>query len=1006
MTFFHLFTVQEPSILISNCKISNNSQSGIELNDAIGPSKISHTAVKGNGVGLQVKNSRGRLHVVSSVFEANENDGVEMNTMKGPAEFESVNSSKNQASGIAINIGTFSFQMTESRTEDNSNQGLFITNQLNSTINISNTHFSRNKGGHGIYMRDFSEDCQIQLSNIWSLENGWHGAWFQSVTASSFEVTSSLLDRNSRSGMYLEKLTTERLNLKNVSTSKNYNYGLIIERGVTSAIIDSWYSIGNQYDGLNLKRQEGKVSVKHCVVHSNKKNGLLFTDGANARLQSVQLKNCHVSENSEYGFWFDINTAFSNYQDNYTITVSNSIISNNTLGGCRLSPMSCYWKVFSLHRRVELLFDGNVVRENQKFGLLVDGPEWYEAKAVLANNTFEENIGFAIKIAYKNFSYSVCKVFNSFPVRVQILANIFRKNKGEYTCLIDYNTLPTKRQVIINNNWFLKNQEIKSFSSSGIRTETQAVIAVTEGNITVEHNSFDNPLFPHDFAIFFKDKDRVILARENWWGTRDECKVKERIFDFEDRVELPRIQYYPFLLSRNSTSAYVHSGLRPSCFVRGNKVAGILDETVSIKNDFSPYQVIGDVIVQPRGVLTIEHGVTIEFPLKGLFLVHGQIIIRGSSKERVKFIPKTPSAEKLRLVEGPSPWEGKVEIWFNNTWLPVCMRSYQYEYKIACRQLGYEWMKSYHNNTNGKDNMFLHNFRCDADQSDNITDCNRKNWTSSSSCTANVLYVSCKTPYWAGIHLAVTSKKSFFSNVDIQYAGFAYREDLKIPGIAFRIDLSRHNISGVSVRNSAGIGFQMMYTDPFKTSHDIMNSTVTKTELDGIRLETSFVNLLRVNVINTKGYGFLYHFNWNSLNKHVLTIADETVKKIIQMCSENETFIDDSSLVYYLVVTARSSVACQRIITVSQNYTIGLQLIHHDVNSSAPFHIYSTRNKTSSKLWDIESIRWSNRPIWVTHNSSILLENSYHQNDYVSSIHLLLFLIKGGFYIQHLLTST
>ena len=1006
MTFFHLFTGQEPSILISNCKISNNSQSGIELNDAIGPSKISHTAVKGNGVGLQVKNSRGRLHVVSSVFEANENDGVEMNTMKGPAEFESVNSSKNQASGIAINIGTFSFQMTESRTEDNSNQGLFITNQLNSTINISNTHLSRNKGGHGIYMRDFSEDCQIQLSNIWSLENGWHGAWFQSVTASSFEVTSSLLDRNSRSGMYLEKLTTERLNLKNVSTSKNYNYGLIIERGVTSAIIDSWYSIGNQYDGLNLKRQEGKVSVKHCVVHSNKKNGLLFTDGANARLQSVQLKNCHVSENGEYGFWFDINTAFSNYQDNYTITVSNSIISNNTLGGCRLSPMSCYWKVFSLHRRVELLFDGNVVRENQKFGLLVDGPEWYEAKAVLANNTFEENIGFAIKIAYKNFSYSVCKVFNSFPVRVQILANIFRKNKGEYTCLIDYNTLPTKRQVIINNNWFLKNQEIKSFSSSGIRTETQAVIAVTEGNITVEHNSFDNPLFPHDFAIFFKDKDRVILARENWWGTRDECKVKERIFDFEDRVELPRIQYYPFLLSRNSTSAYVHSGLRPSCFVRGNKIAGILDETVSIKNDFSPYQVIGDVIVQPRGVLTIEHGVTIEFPLKGLFLVHGQIIIRGSSKERVKFIPKTPSAEKLRLVEGPSPWEGKVEIWFNNTWLPVCMRSYQYEYKIACRQLGYEWMKSYHNNTNGKDNMFLHNFRCDADQSDNITDCNRKNWTSSSSCTANVLYVSCKTPYWAGIHLAVTSKKSFLSNVDIQYAGFAYREDLKIPGIAFRIDLSRHNISGVSVRNSAGIGFQMMYTDPFKTSHDIMNSTVTKTELDGIRLETSFVNLMRVNVINTKGYGFLYHFNWNSLNKHVLTIADETVKKIIQMCSENETFIDDSSLVYYLVVTARSSVACQRIITVSQNYTIGLQLIHHDVNSSAPFHIYSTRNKTSSKLWDIESIRWSNRPIWVTHNSSILLENSYHQNDYVSSIHLLLFLIKGGFYIQHLLTST
>ncbi|XP_022804996.1 protein bark beetle-like isoform X1 [Stylophora pistillata] len=796
--------------------------------------------------------------------------------------------------------------------------------------------------------------------------------------------------------MYLEKVFSERLNLKNVSTSRNYKYGLVIEQGVTNAMIDSWYSIGNQNDGLNLKRQEGKLLVNHCVVHSNRQNGLLLTDGQFRRLQSLQLNNCQVSENSEYGVLFEINSAFSSYQDNYTITLSNSTISNNALGGFKLIPMFCYWKAYSLHRRVKLLFVGNVVTANQKFGLLVDGPEWYEAKAVLANNTFKENIGFAIKIGYKNFSNSLCKVFNSFPVRVQIVANIFTKNIGEYTCFIDYNALPAKRQVIINKNWFLENQGIKSFSNSYIRTKTQAVIAATEGNITVEHNSFDNPSFPHDFAFFFKDHSRVILARKNWWGTRDECKIKDRIFDFEDRVELPRIQYYPFLLFRNSSSAQVHSGVRPSCFVRGNKISGILDEAVNITRYFSPYQVIGDVIIQPEGVLTIEHGVTLEFPLKGLFLVHGQIIMRGSSKERVNFIPKTPSAQKLRLVEGPGPWEGKVEIWFNNTWLPVCMRTFRYEYKVVCRQLGYEWVKSYHNDSNGKDDMFLHNVRCDTDQTDNITDCNMKNWTSSLSCTTNVLHVSCKIPFWAGIHFAVTSKKSFFLNVDIQYAGFAYREDLGIPGIAFRVDLSRHIISRVSVSNSAGMGFQIMYPDPFDKSHGIVNSTISKTELDGIRLEAPFFSLLRVDVINTKGYGFLYHYNWNSLNAHVLTIADETAKKFIQTCTENETFIDDSSLVYYLAVTARSSVACQRTITVSQKYTIGVQLIHHDVNSSAPFYIYSGRNKSSSEVWDVQSIRWSNRPIWMTRNSSILLENSYGRNDYVSTIHLLLFLIKEG----------
>lgn len=94
----------------------------------------------------------------------------------------------------------------------------------------------------------------------------------------------------------------------------------------------------------------------------------------------------------------------------------NFIIFNNILGGCRLSLMFCYWKVFLFYRCVEFLFDGNVVRENYKFGLFVDGLEWYEVKVVLVNNIFEENIGFVIKIVYKNFFYLVCKVFNIFLV--------------------------------------------------------------------------------------------------------------------------------------------------------------------------------------------------------------------------------------------------------------------------------------------------------------------------------------------------------------------------------------------------------------------------------------------------------------------------------------------------------------------------------------------------------------------------------------------------------------
>ena len=252
----------------------------------------------------------------------------------------------------------------------------------------------------------------------------------------------------------------------------------------------------------------------------------------------------------------------------------------------------------------------------------------------------------------------------------------------------------------------------------------------------------------------------------------------------------------------------------------------------------------------------------------------------------------------------------------------------------------------------------------------------------------------CKIPYWAGVHIAVTSKESVLSNVEVRYAGFPYRDDLTIPGIAFRVDLPRHVISGVFVSNSAAIGFQFMYPDPLKDSNEIENSTIAETESDGVRLESPFIEFLSTNVVNTKGYGFSYRYNWNALNTHVVKMADATVKKFMDICTESETFISDSSVVYYLVLTLRSRAACKAIITVPPKYTIGLQLIYHNVYSIA-FHVYNGTNKTKGTLWDIHMLQWYSRPAWMTGNSSILLEKGYGYTDEDDTVHFLLFLIKS-----------
>ena len=995
---FYFYSGWPQSLLISNSIFSNNLKTGIAVYDLMGYLRISNmVAAKNGGVGLHVSGAHGRLHVLSSVLSDNQNRGGHFENMTGSVVLENVTSSKNRESGIEIESGSLYLSSTSSRMNENLHQGLYVSNLLESTIIISNTKFLRNRGGQGIYLKDIREDCQILLSDITSFENSQNGALLERVTANSLEITSSSFNGNWLNGVYVKRVFTDNLNLQKISTSYNFKTGVVVYQGSSSMNIESWSSIGNQNDGFSFRYQEGQLMLKDCYVYGNKWSGLWLVDSYEPRLQSAHLKNCSVSKNSHYGVLFDLRSVLRQGVDDYAVTVTNSTIANNAKGGCRFYPFGCirWWDSYIRHRRVHLSFTGNTVEGNQKFGLYIYGPETYELTAVLANNQIKNNSGYALKVT--SYYNKYCSVYYSFPVHVRVTSTTFIKNIGEYTALVDYDGLPTKQYIAFNNNSFLENRVIQSFSSSYVRTKTQAVLGVKEGTITVEHNSFVNPLFPHEMATLLKDHERVIQARENWWGSRDECIVEKRIFHLNDRIELAQIQYYPFLDSIYSNNVKVYNGTRRTCFLQGkNKLGGLLNQTVTLPKDSDTHQVIGDVIILPKGVLTIEENVTLEFPLKAVFIVFGQVIIKGTNSKRVRLIPKKPLKKEIRLVGSPDSWDGILQIWFNNRWLPVCLASHRYESTIACRQLGYEPL-SYSYRYSNNNETFLHNVRCNTRESASIMHCNRNNWIASSSCPSYVVYIRCKTPYWSGVHLTITPKKSEIRNVDIDYAGFAYRDDLSISGIALRVDLNKHNISGVLVNNSVGMGVQMMYPDPFRVSKDIMNSSITNTEGSGISLQSPFLSLATTNVVNTKGYGFHAPFyDWGPLNRHVVKTADKSVKKNINLCSKNATFIDNSSVVYYLIVKTQLGYhACEKVITVPQNYSVGMQLVYHDISWPSLLHVYGGTNKTLSTLWDFHSLSWRSRPVWKTNSSSVLLESSSFYNNYWVTFHFLLFLISG-----------
>ena len=640
--------------MISNSTFSNNFKSGITIDNLIGSSRISRATVIGNNYnGLDVSNTQGKISVVTSMFLHNKHNGVNITEITGTLELTNVNCSKNQASGIVVDAGTLSFRMSDSLVEENGGQGLHILNQVNSTINIYNSQFIRNSNGEGVYLQAFRY-CYVRLAEVLSLENSQNGALFTRLSDTRLNFSSCKFDGNSNIGVYATYFFRGGLTLEKISTSNNYGSGYAFEFGNTNINIESSSSLGNDRDGFYVENQGGEVVLKGFVADGNKRNGLWFLDTESARLRSVHLLSCNVSGNIQYGVLFYLTYRFDQRPENYIIKVANSTIFKNSLGGCMLYPADCGWGNDGWQRSVQLLFTGNKVKGNKKNGLDILGPEWYVLSAVLANNIYYENSGLALTVRHGRR----CSYENSSPFNLQVSSNIFLKNKGENIFFVDCGTLPTKCRVTIRNNTFLDNQRIRLFSSNYLRTKTQAVLAVKGGNVTIKYNSFINPLFSHELAALLKDREHVLLAEENWWGTRDECKIKDRLFDFEDRVELAQIQYYPFLDSNNSTSPKLLDGVRPLCFLQGNNLGGTLNHVLNITNPNDAYRVISDVTILSDGVLFIEGNITLEFPLKSVFLVQGKVIIKGNKKERVKFLPRGPLQQDIRLVGGPAPWEG------------------------------------------------------------------------------------------------------------------------------------------------------------------------------------------------------------------------------------------------------------------------------------------------------------------------------------------------------------
>ncbi|XP_069940275.1 protein bark beetle isoform X3 [Cherax quadricarinatus] len=129
----------------------------------------------------------------------------------------------------------------------------------------------------------------------------------------------------------------------------------------------------------------------------------------------------------------------------------------------------------------------------------------------------------------------------------------------------------------------------------------------------------------------------------------------------------------------------------------------IITDSVVYEASGSPYLVTEDIIIQPKGKLTIQPGVTVQFDPGVGVTVRGVLHAQGTPTERILLTSSQPPSvplpqPSLRLVDGPTPLQGRLQIFYKNKWRSICTNSRNWtaeDMSVACRQLGYSGGKYY-----------------------------------------------------------------------------------------------------------------------------------------------------------------------------------------------------------------------------------------------------------------------------------------------------------------------
>lgn len=861
----------------------------------------------------------------------------------------------------------------------------------------------------------FRADARRELSGYFRITSG-------DSVAYDLRVAQSTVEDNGGRGVAIDNIRS-KLHVHASSVSGNGHVaGVHVTSGAGDVNITSSTISFNNGAGVNITYYGGNRNISRSALSSNRGYGLATWLNHTAdvdRVEYIPFNQTTVVEYSQIGGNLEMGVFHGNYCRPIWVNIT-----GNSFNGSQQNDIfveSCYQATSNGQPNMQLQLGHNLFKHSQANSI-------YLSPALNLQGRIEYNMfryG-TYGCIYVNNDY-IYQEFNYLPTKLLIQSNYFMRNSGVHVvslALSPYSRADVQ-YILFTRNFVRFNNITEAFgpliagSEGGDgagrlnpRSRVAAPVVVGSSNVDIFRNILHNLDSVYEIGSQLTDQSQIINATCNWLGHTDEKRIYARLFHRNDRYNLAKINYIPYLLHNSnpgSTAMITVSTVVPRFFLEGSDVIG--GEVDG--QDMVPagtYTVTKDINIRPGGKLILQPGTTLRFEPSVGMMIAGKLEARGRRPDDILFtlkretimseqndtesidldseteaidmgtevlpgdaaVPRIP----VRLVGGSGAHEGRLQLYLKGRWGTVCDYGWNIQNAaLVCHQLGYslnpqDWqlLRSQLPNAGTSEDVLVANVRCTQHDQD-VTKC-RAEYEFENSCShENDVGLRCYEGAWAGIRFSMLAERADLQYVTVEKAGlFDYTTNAFKPAV--QMDHARHNLENVRVVNNLQDGLGIVYSDIYagKSVNNIKNSEFSGNRGSGISLKQLDFRISGSIIKDNRGSGIFHDAVIASLDQKEIGGWFNMARDFNAYDTDYEPYllpressnIDLGTFEHRYIRTEEilgsESISRKIIVQCPAGYVIGIQLLNpiHNLSSESINILNARTENIRSDLWQVK----------------------------------------------------